>query len=43
MGGFDYDGVQFWSDESNHCYLPGCLQVVVEIPGAMAEVDVTID
>jgi RHS repeat-associated protein len=39
----DYDGVQFWSGESNHCTIPGCLEAQVEIPGGVGEVDVTID
>jgi YD repeat-containing protein len=39
----DYDGVQFWSGEVNHCTIPGCLQVLVEIPGGVGEVSVTID
>jgi len=38
----DYDGVQFWSDEENHCDLPGCIETIVEIPGGMGEVEVTI-
>ncbi len=39
----DYDGVQFWSGGVNHCTIPGCLEVLVEIPGGTGEVDVTID
>ena len=39
----DYDGVQFWSGEVNHCTIPGCLEVLVEIPGGVGEVSVTID
>ena len=39
----DYDGVQFWSGDGNHCMIPGCLEVLVEIPGGVGEVSVTID
>ncbi|MGB2896118.1 MAG: RHS repeat-associated core domain-containing protein, partial [Anaerolineales bacterium] len=39
----DYDGVQFWSGEVNHCTIPGCLEALVEIPGGVGEVSVTID
>jgi RHS repeat-associated protein len=39
----DYDGVQFWSGEVNHCTIPGCLEALVEIPGGVGEVNVTID
>jgi RHS repeat-associated protein len=39
----DYDGVQFWSDEVDHCTIPGCLEAQVEIPGGVGEVSVTID
>ena len=39
----DYNGVQFWSDEENHCDLPGCLEAIVEIPGGFGEVEVTIE
>ena len=39
----DYDGVQFWSDEVDHCTIPGCLEAMVEIPGGTGEVNVTID
>jgi hypothetical protein len=39
----DYDGVQFWSDEIDHCTIPGCLEALVEIPGGVGEVSVTID
>jgi RHS repeat-associated protein len=39
----DYDGVQFWSDEVDHCTIPGCLEALVEIPGGVGEVLVTID
>jgi RHS repeat-associated protein len=39
----DYDGVQFWSGEVNHCTIPDCLEVLVEIPGGVGELLVTID
>ncbi len=39
----DYDGVQFWSDEVDHCTIPGCLEARVEIPGETGEVNVAID
>jgi RHS repeat-associated protein len=39
----DYDGVQFWSSDVNHCTIPGCLEATVEIPGGVGEVSVTID
>jgi YD repeat-containing protein len=39
----DYDGVQFWSDDINHCTIPGCLEATIEIPGGTGEVNVTID
>jgi len=39
----DYDGVQFWSGDVNHCTIPGCLEALVEIPGGVGEVSVTID
>ncbi len=39
----DYDNVQFWSDEIDHCTIPGCLEATVEIPGGTGEVNVTID
>ena len=39
----DFDGVQFWSDEVDHCAIPGCLEATVEIPGGTGEVDVTIN
>jgi len=39
----DYDGVQFWSGEANHCTIPGCLEALVEIPGGVGAVTVTID
>jgi hypothetical protein len=39
----DYDGVQFWSDEVDHCTIPGCLEALVEIPGGVGEVSVMID
>lgn len=39
----DYDGVQFWSGEVDHCTIPGCLEALVEIPGGVGEVNVTID
>ena len=40
----DYDGVQFWSGLANHCTIPGCLEALVEIPGAVGgPVSATID
>ncbi len=39
----DYDGVQFWSDDVDHCTVPGCLEATVEIPGGTGEVNVTIN
>ena len=32
----DVDGTQFWSDEANHCQVPGCLAafVTVTLPGS---------
>jgi RHS repeat-associated protein len=39
----DYDGVQFWSGQANHCTIPGCLEALVEIPGGAGAVSVTID
>jgi RHS repeat-associated protein len=39
----DFDGVQFWSGEVTHCTIPGCLEALVEIPGGLAGVFVTID
>jgi RHS repeat-associated protein len=39
----DYDGVQFWSSEADHCTIPGCLEALVEIPSGVGEVNVTID
>jgi RHS repeat-associated protein len=39
----DYDGVQFWSDDVDHCSIPGCLEATVEFPGGTGEVNVTID
>jgi hypothetical protein len=37
------DGVQFWSDDVDHCTIPGCLEAQVEIPGGVGEVSITID
>ncbi len=39
------DGVHFWSGESDHCTVPGCLEVTVELPGGggSAPQSVTID
>jgi len=39
----DYDGVQFWSGETDHCTVPGCLEALVEIPGGSGEESVVID
>jgi RHS repeat-associated protein len=39
----DYDNVQFWSGDVDHCTIPGCLEALVEIPGGVGEVSVTID
>ncbi|GMR11318.1 MAG: hypothetical protein BMS9Abin28_2147 [Anaerolineae bacterium] len=39
----DVGGEQFWSGETNHCTIPGCLEALVEIPGGVGEVSVTID
>ena len=39
----DYERTQFWSDDVDHCTIPGCLDTTVEIPGGTGEVDVTID
>ena len=27
----DYNGIQFWSDTTDHCVVPGCLAAVVEV------------
>lgn len=29
---YDYDGVQFWSNTSDHCAVPGCMGAGVAIP-----------
>lgn len=29
----DYDGVHFWSSETDDCAVPGCLEDTVELPG----------
>jgi len=39
----DYDGVQFWSNETDHCTVPGYLEALVEIPGGSGQEPVTID
>lgn len=39
----DYDGVQFWSGETDHCAVPGCLEALVEIPGGSGEESIVID
>jgi hypothetical protein len=39
----DYDGVQFWSGQENHCSLPGCESAAVLLPGAKGEETLTID
>lgn len=39
----DYDGVQFWSAQTNECTLPGCTSATVTLPGGTAEVTTTID
>jgi len=39
----DYDGVQFWSGETDHCTVPGCLETLVEIPGGTGKESVLID
>ena len=37
----DYNGIEFWSDEVNHCTIPGCLdaEVVVSPPVTVTVVD----
>ncbi|GEM_PF-2068183 len=37
------DNVQFWSDVVDHCPVPGCLEVVVEVPGGAGQVNAMID
>ena len=39
----DYDGVQFWSTETDACVLPGCETAAVTLPGGTGESQVTID
>ena len=39
----DYDGVQFWSGETDTCTLPGCEAASVTLPGGSGERNVTID
>jgi len=39
----DYNGVEFWSDAANHCALPGCTEVTVDIPGGLGTTELTID
>ncbi len=39
----DYDGVQFWSAQTNQCTLPGCTSATVTLPGGTAETTTTID
>jgi hypothetical protein len=41
----DYDGVQFWSGETDDCSVPGCLAAAVALPGGggITEQSVTID
>ncbi|MDF1499962.1 MAG: hypothetical protein P1P76_05805 [Anaerolineales bacterium] len=39
----DLNGTHFWSWEANHCTIPGYVEAMVEIPGGVGEVDVTID
>ncbi len=39
----DYDGVQFWSAETNTCPIPGCESASVTLPGGTGESVVTID
>jgi len=39
----DYDGVQFWSNTSDHCAVPGCTEAGVAIPGGLGHEEITID
>jgi RHS repeat-associated protein len=39
----DYDGVQFWSAQSNTCALPGCTTATVTLPGGVTQGETTID
>ena len=39
----DYDGVQFWSNTSDHCAVPGCAEAGVAVPGGLGHEEVTID
>jgi RHS repeat-associated protein len=38
----DYDGVPFWSEETDACALPGCETAAVTLPGGTGESQVTI-
>jgi YD repeat-containing protein len=39
----DLNEVQFWSGETDHCALPGCESVLIEIPGAFGITEITVD
>ena len=34
----DVEGVQYWSGESNHCTVPGCISATVTVPAFPGEV-----
>ena len=38
----DKDSKQYWSGESNHCVIPGCVQANITLPGEVAAVTRTI-
>lgn len=33
----DFNATQFWSGETDHCAIPGCLQALAGIPGRRTE------
>jgi hypothetical protein len=38
----DKNGTQFWSGETNHCTVPGCLEASISVPGTLPESMTTI-